>query len=142
MIAHAASPGAAADRRVRHHRAVPPAVPEPTEACPGCGAVLARLGGDVAAPAGASPSCARLFEVTLHGLRDEAPASAAVAAVVRRADIAYDLQHSPGQGRRPSAWRMTIADVAADLDVIDLTVLVAAWADAVDDDLTAATSGR
>jgi hypothetical protein len=141
MGAHAASPGAAAGRRVRHHRAVPPSVPEPTEACPGCGAVLARLGADVAAPAGSTPSCARLFEVTLHGLRDEAPADAAVAAVVRRADAAYDLQHSPGHGR-PRAWRMTIADVAADLDVIDLPVLVETWADAVDDDLSAATSGR
>ena len=37
---------------------------------------------------------------------------------------------------------MTIADVAADLDVIDLSVLVETWADAVDDDLSAATSGR
>ena len=138
----AATPRPAPGSRVRHHRAVPPSVPEPTEACPGCGAVLARLGGDVAAPAGSTPSCARLFEVTLHGLRDEAPADAAVAAVVRRADVAYGLQHSPGHGRRPSAWRMTIADVAADLDVIDLTVLVEAWADAVDDDLSAATSGR
>jgi hypothetical protein len=26
------------------------------------------------------------------------------------------------------AWRTTIADVAADLDVIDLTVLVQSWA--------------
>jgi hypothetical protein len=32
---------------------------------------------------------------------------------------------------RPPAWRTTIADVAADLDVVDLTVLVEAWARAV-----------
>ena len=114
---------------------------EPTQVCPGCGAVL--VANVEASPrAGASASCARLFEVTLHGLRDEAPADAAVAAVVRRADAAYDLQHSPGHSRRPRAWRMTIADVAADLDVIDLPVLVETWADAVDDDLSAATSGR
>jgi hypothetical protein len=37
---------------------------------------------------------------------------------------------------------MTIADVAADLDVIDLSVLVETWADAVEDDLTAATTGQ
>src|SRR3954449_1403227 len=104
---------------------VPPAVPEPTEACPGCGAVLARLPQEAGSPAGASPSCARLFEVTLRGLREEAPADPAVAAVVRRADTAYEFQHG-ARGRRPAAWRMTIADVAADLDVIDLAVLVAA----------------
>jgi len=75
--------------------------------------------------------------VTLHGLREEAPADATVAAVVRRADSAYALQHGSREGRRPAAWRMTIADVAADLDVIDLAVLVAAWADAVDGDLSA-----
>jgi hypothetical protein len=33
---------------------------------------------------------------------------------------------------------MTIADVAADLDVVDLPVLVGAWADAVDADLASA----
>jgi hypothetical protein len=31
-------------------------------------------------------------------------------------------------------WRTTIADVAADLDVIDLTVLVQSWARAVEAD--------
>jgi hypothetical protein len=127
---------------VRHHRAVPPAAPEPTEACPGCGAVLARGSDDVGAPAGSSPSCARLFEVTLGGLREDAAADPAVAAVVRRADAAYDLQHGARDGRRPTAWRMTIADVAADLDVIDLSVLVSTWADAVDDDLASAVGGR
>ena len=65
------------------------------------------------------------------------------------ADAAYDAQHADPARRRtgcgralddasgssavagarpPAAWRTTIADVAADLDVIDLTVLVEAWA--------------
>ena len=90
----------------------------------------------------------RLFEVTLRGLREEAGADAASAAVVQRADDAYEAQHpvsgdptrlraaldrlgaSLGEkpaadgGRPPHAWRTTIADVAADLDVIDLAVLV------------------
>jgi hypothetical protein len=72
--------------------------------------------------------------------------------VVRLADAAYDAQHAepgdpdrlrtalaalgaaPGAARPPSAWRTTIADVAADLDVIDLAVLVEAWAAAVAQD--------
>jgi hypothetical protein len=121
---------------------VPPAVSEPTEVCPGCGAVLARLPEGGSAPAGSSPSCARLFEDTLRGLREEGTADAAVAAVVRRADAAYDLQHGDRAGRRPTTWRTTIADVAADLDVIDLSVLVGAWADAVEEDLTEAAGGQ
>jgi hypothetical protein len=121
---------------------VPPAVPEPTETCPGCGAVLARLPQEAGSPVGASPSCARLFEVTLRGLREEASADAAAAAVVRRADTAYEFQHGPPGSRRPPVWRMTVADVAADLDVIDLGVLVEAWADAVQDDLNAAAPDR
>jgi hypothetical protein len=121
---------------------VPPVPPEPTEACPGCGAVLARLADGVGAHLGATPSCTRLYEVTVRGLREDAPADAGVAAVVRRADTAYELQHSPHDGPRPAAWRMTISDVAADLDVIDLPVLVEAWADAVRDDLSAAAGGH
>jgi hypothetical protein len=138
---------------------VPSDVPEqPTEACPGCGAVLVRP--DAAAPlhAGASASCARLFEDTLRGLREEAGTDAAAAAAARRADAAYDAQHadpadparlraalealgvSPGGQHRPPAWRTTIADVAADLDVIDLPVLVAAWAGSVGEDWTAVSA--
>jgi hypothetical protein len=88
------------------------------------------------------------------GLREDAVASSATAAEVALADAAYDAQHPvPGDGERlraaldrlgvppgastvgtPGAWRTTIADVAADLDVIDLTVLVASWARAVQED--------
>ena len=116
---------------------VPAGEPAP-ETCPGCGAVLAPAGRTAAVHPGASPSCTRLFEVTLRGLREEAPADPAVAAAVRRADTAYELQHSSDERSRPRAWRTTIADVAADLDVIDLGVLVAAWAEAVEEDLAAA----
>src|SRR3954467_8010107 len=127
--------GHAASGRVRHHRRVPSDVPpEPTEACPGCGAVLVRLAEPVALHAGASASCARLFEVTLGGLREEAGTDSAVAAVVRRADAAYGAQHADPADREhlraalevlgdasaeqvpPSAWRRPIADVPADLD--------------------------
>ena len=138
---------------MRHHRRVPSDVPpESTEACPGCGAVLVRPPEPVAVHDGASVSCARLFEVTLRGLREEAGADGAAAAAVRRADAAYGAQHAdPADPDRlraalevlgvdvavqvpPGAWRTTIADVAADLDVIDLAVLVEAWAAAVAQD--------
>jgi Family of unknown function (DUF5946) len=126
----------------------------PTETCPGCGAVLAPASGPRRAHRGASPSCARLFEVTLGGLREEAGASGATASVVALADAAYDAQHpdpadgarresalstlgAPDAGAPPQAWRTTIADVAADLDVIDLTVLVESWARTVREDWTA-----
>ena len=121
---------------------MPPVAAEPTETCPGCGAVLARLADGTAAHLGASPSCTRLFEVTVRGLREDAPTDPAVAAVIRRADTTYELQHAPHVGRRPTAWRMTISDVAADLDVIDLTVLVEAWTEAVRDDLSATADDR
>jgi len=128
---------------VRHHRDVPaepPPAGEPsTETCPGCGAVLAPAPG--AALPGASPSCARLFEVTLRGLREET-LDPAVAAVVRLADDAYAAQHSANGGRRPEHWRTTIADVAADLDVIDLRVLVESWARSVREDVAAAATRR
>jgi hypothetical protein len=109
---------------------------------------------------GASASCARLFEVTLRGLREEAGADPGVAATVRRADAAYDAQHAdpadpdrlrtalevlgatPGEQRPPGAWRTTIADVAADLDVIDLAVLVDAWARSVAEDWTSVGATR
>ena len=139
------------------------AAPQPTEVCPGCGAVLVPLGEAPSHP-GASASCARLFEVTLHGLREQALTDPAAAAAVRSADAAYDAQHpdpaDPGRLRtalewlgassgddvdpattgRPRAWRTTIADVAADLDVIDLPVLVDSWAGAVAEDWTGATT--
>jgi hypothetical protein len=35
---------------------------------------------------------------------------------------------------RPDRWRTTIADVAADLDVIDLPALVESWARSVYED--------
>jgi hypothetical protein len=141
---------------VRHPGVVPPlAPPQPTEACPGCGAVLVRLTDVAPSHPGASASCARLFEITLRGLREEAGTDAASAAAVRLADAAYDAQHSDaadpdrlrtaletlgapvGSVRAPVAWRTTVADVAADLDVIDLTVLVEAWGRSVRDDWAA-----
>ena len=109
---------------------------------------------------GASASCARLFDDTLRGLREEAGSDAAAAAAVRRADAAYDAQHADpadpdrlrvaldtlgaaADGRRtPSVWRTTIADVAADLDVIDLVVLIQAWARSVTEDWTAVAATR
>ena len=146
---------------MRHHRRVPSDVPpEPTEACPGCGAVLVRPAEPVALHPGASASCGRLFEVTLRGLREEAGADAVAAAVVRRADAAYGAQHAdpadPGRLRAalevlgvdsaeqgpPAVWRTTIADVAADLDVIDLGVLVDAWARTVAEDWAAVGAPR
>ncbi|TFV88411.1 hypothetical protein E4P40_10105 [Blastococcus sp. CT_GayMR20] len=141
-----------------------PALPS-SEVCPGCGAVLAPVSDGGAVHPGASASCARLFEVTLRGLREEAPADAAAATVVRQADDAYDAQHpvagdparlraaldrlgvsldgtSTVVDRPPGAWRTTIADVAADLDVIDLAVLVESWARSVHHDWSAAASSR
>jgi hypothetical protein len=73
------------------------------------------------------------------------------------ADAAYDAQHpvtgDPGRldaalvqlaerfgtrptvaDRAPKIWRTTIADAAADLDVIDLRVLVESWARVVQED--------
>jgi hypothetical protein len=127
--------------------------------CPGCGAVLVPAAGTVPSHPGASASCARLFEVTLRGVREDAVAHAGAAAVVRLADAAYDAQHVvPGDAARlksaldmlgatagpgtdadrpPRAWRTTVADVAADLDVIDLAVLVESWARAVGQDWAA-----
>ena len=136
--------------------AAPPPAPDPaTEVCPGCGAVLAPVPDGSPTRPGASPSCARLFDVTLRGPREEAPADAAAARTARLADAAYAAQHpvpgdptaasaaldvlesgpaAAGRGRRsgpPPVWTTTIADVAADLDVIDLGVLVESWARAV-----------
>jgi hypothetical protein len=135
-----------------------------TEVCPGCGAVLVPVPADgTARHPGGSPSCARLFEVTITALREDVGADPGTASVVGLADAAYDAQHPAAEeperlrgalerlgvsGRvgsapvmadpaeRPTAWRTTIADVAADLDVIDLGVLVTAWAEAVREDWT------
>ena len=99
----------------------------------------------------------------MRGLREEVQADPSTAPLVRLADAAYDAQHpvatDPARlaaalheltamtGTRPAvrtrtqnpprAWRTTIADAAADLDVIDLPVLVEAWARAVYDDWAA-----
>ena len=135
---------------------------QPTETCPGCGAVLVPVSGPGPSHAGASASCSRLFEVTLRGLREEAGAHPAGASVVQLADAAYDAQHPASGGAdrlraaldrlgapadldlggTPAAWRTTIADVAADLDVIDLQVLVESWARTVREDWTAAPATR
>jgi hypothetical protein len=40
-------------------------------------------------------------------------------------------QAAPLELTRPAIWRTTIADLAADLDVVDLPTLVRSWADAV-----------
>ena len=130
----------------------PPAPDPATEVCPGCGAVLAPVPAGSPTPPGASPSCARLFDVTLLGPHEEAATDATAAATARLADAAYAAQHpvagdptsvsaaldllqgelgDAGRGRRsspPPVWTTTIADVAADLDVIDLGVLVESWA--------------
>jgi hypothetical protein len=144
----------------------PAARTQPTEACPGCGAVLLPLPDSAATHPGASPACSRLFEVTLGGLREETGADAAAAAMVALADDAYAAQHPvpgdptalrsalerlprslgeravPDGAERPTRWRTTVADVAADLDVIDLPVLVESWARSVLEDWAAAGSPR
>jgi hypothetical protein len=136
--------------------AAPSAAGQPlTVVCPGCGSVLAPVPDDASSHPGASPSCARLFEVTLRGLRDDADTDASAAGSVRLADDAYDAQHpdpadgerlagavrrlaerfdSPAGDQRPQVWRATIGDVAADLDVVDLPALVESWARAVAED--------
>ncbi len=108
---------------------------QPTEVCPGCGAVLVPLPDPGSVHPGASLSCRRLFEVTLGGLRDETATDPAAAAVVALADEAYAAQHPVPEGAAAAVrWRTTIADVAADLDVIDLPVLVESWARSVQED--------
>jgi hypothetical protein len=80
--------------------------------------------------------------------------------VVALADAAYDAQHpdSAGPGRlraalealgapdagdpAPRAWRTTVADVAADLDVVDLGLLVPSWARSVQEDWAATAPAR
>jgi hypothetical protein len=129
----------------------PPGQDPTTVRCPGCGSVLALSPGDRPAADVPAAACARLFEETLRGVREEAAADPAAAGTVALADDAYALQHPDGDPQAllarlgdlsarlgeptasadaapPPAWRTTIADVAADLDVIDLSVLVEAWA--------------
>lgn len=130
-----------------------PQAPTVVSRCPGCGAVLAAVPGLEARHEGASPSCTRLFDVTVRGLRDEAPSDVRAAGLVELATAAYDAQHGGdagavqrlrtlvGEGARrplldrpPTQWRTTVADVAADLDVVDLPVLLRSWARAVSAD--------
>jgi hypothetical protein len=138
-----------------------------TEACPGCGIVLAVVPDPTASHAGASASCSALFDVTVRGLREEAAADVRTAGLLQLATDAYAAQHlAPGQPAaaparlclwvargldpqrapesavrlaeaaprslpRPARWTTTIADVAADLDVVDLPSLVRSWAEVV-----------
>jgi hypothetical protein len=136
------------------------APPEPTETCPGCGIVLVRTPDGPSPHPGASTSCARLFGTTLRGIREEAAADPSAAATLALADATYAAQHARAGGEAvarlaealgetgntpagtpPRAWRTTIADVAADLDVIDLAVLVEAWARAVHQDWDTIAAG-
>jgi len=134
-----------------------------TTVCPGCGAVLAATSERPDRHPGASPSCWRLFQVTVRGLRDDAGQDLQAAALLQLAVDAYDAQHLPPGGpasaavrlclalergqeppaaadqvdaaaprglQPPARWTTTVADLAADLDVVDLPALVRAWADA------------
>lgn len=125
--------------------------------------MLLPVPGDAPAPAGVSAACVRLFEETVHGVRDEASGDASAAAVAALADDAYAAQHPaatgveslrsaldrlaarlggptpPAEHDTPTIWQTTVADVAADLDVVDLPVLVEAWSRAVLDDRTRRT---
>lgn len=135
----------------------PPTLPpEPAplvSRCPGCGTVLGASPGLEARHPGASPGCTRLFDVTVRGLRDEAPSDLRAAAVLQLAGDTYHAQHPhPGDpdavprlraglgrpevplGPAPQRWTTTVADVAADLDIVDLPALVRSWAAAVADD--------
>ena len=117
--------------------------------------MLLPVPGDDPTPAGVSAACRRLFEETVRGVREEAPGDASAAAVAGLADDTYAAQHPAASrpetlraaldrlaarlggpacqldGDAPFRWRTTVADVAADLDVIDLPVLVEAWGRAV-----------
>jgi hypothetical protein len=131
---------------------MPAAEESVSSVCPGCGAVLASAPESTADDDGGS-ACARLFAVTVSGLRDGAGADPGAAASLRLADAAYAAQHpdptdqarlqsaldrlGAHSGRHaapPGVWQTTIADVAADLDVIDLAVLVEQWARTVAED--------
>jgi hypothetical protein len=132
---------------------MPDAAAPTSSACPGCGAVLADGPAPDRLRPGASAACSRLAEDTLRGLRDDAATDAGAAAALRSAEDAYAAQHPdpsdpdalrgaldrlgclPGaHPAPPAAWQTTIADVAADLDVIDLPVLVDRWVRTVVED--------
>ncbi len=144
---------------VGHRATTLPPEPAPlVSRCPGCGAVLGARPDLESRHPGASPACTRLFDVTVRGLRDEASSDQRAAAVLQLATDAYDAQHvqdddrddaltrlraglgeQPGPGATPPAhWTTTVADVAADLDVVDLISLVRSWARAVSADWAAA----
>ncbi|MCW2582753.1 MAG: uncharacterized protein JWQ53_1543 [Klenkia sp.] len=129
--------------------------------CPGCGAVLAAVPGLEVRHDGASPACTRLFDVTVRGLRDEAPSDLRAAGVLELAEATYDAQHPlgddvaaltrlqevagtgpAGPAVRPEQWTTTVADVAADLDVVDLPALVRSWSAAVVGDWTGVETRR
>jgi hypothetical protein len=129
---------------------MPDAAAPTSSTCPGCGAVLADGPAPERLRPGASPACARLFEDSLRGLRDDLVADPGVAPTLRLAEDVYVAQHpdplAPGtlqaaldrlglrSGRHaapPTVWQTTIADVAADLDVIELRVLLERWAGTV-----------
>jgi len=51
---------------------------------------------------------------------------------VRAAELADRVaEAAPGGLPRPACWTTTVADLAADLDVVDLPALVRSWGDAV-----------
>jgi uncharacterized protein DUF5946 len=50
---------------------------------------------------------------------------------LRAAQLADRLADAPRSLTAPARWTTTIADLAADLDVVDLPALVRSWADAV-----------
>ena len=93
--------------------------------------MLGAGGDDVPVHPGASAPCARLFEVTLRGPREETAADPAAA--VGRLTTRFGVP----AGGPPASWQMTIADVAADLDVIDLPAFVESWARSVAQDWSA-----
>jgi len=74
-------------------------------------------------------------------LRDDEPAASAVRLCLwlerdtdplRAAALADRVAGvAPRLATRPARWTTTVADLAADLDVVDLPALVASWADAV-----------
>ena len=82
--------------------------PRPNRPRPAPAAAPSWSGRPTAPPRTRAPpaSCARLFEVTLRGLREEADTDAAAATVIRLADAAYDAQHpDPGDPGRLRAAR-------------------------------------
>ena len=164
---HRPLPARAPGARVRHHRrSARRRPPSPTEVCPGCGAVLVPVADDApGAPRRLPVLRAPVRGDAAAGCARRRPPTPAPPPSSRLADAAYDAQHPaagdpdrlraaldrlgrargdarPRRGPRPPPWRTTIADVAADLDVIDLAVLVESWARSVHEDWTAARAAR